>query len=150
MHVGMWGNHLLQENDVADAAMEFASKNLMAGWKPAAALHLEESAENALVEVDYPLLYFGQDFGMRVAAFRASKRDATAAGRENAERVALARRAHAEWGSLPCDSVGHAWTMQVAAGAVKSTAPVKRFFTCRLFSRSDRAVPRPDTTFVRL
>src|SRR5262249_55683684 len=108
MHVGMWDNHLLQENDVVDAAIELASQLLMAGWKPAAALHLEEEAENALIEVDYPLLDFGQGFGMRVAAFRAAKRDAIAAGRENAERVALARRTHPERAPLPCESVGHA------------------------------------------
>src|SRR4051812_23739155 len=121
MHVGMWGNDLLQENEAADAAMEIAKKLFMADWKTAVFLHLEEGAENALVEVDYPLLYFGQGIGMRVAAFRAAKRDTIAPNRENAERVALTRRAHPERGSLPCDSVGHAWTTQISAAALKST-----------------------------
>jgi len=75
MHVGMRQNYLLRKNDAADAAMELASELLVPRWKPASALHLEEQAENALVEVDCALVDFGQGFRMRIAAFGAAKRD---------------------------------------------------------------------------
>jgi len=54
----------VQEDDAAQATIELASQLLMTGWRPAAALHLEEQAENALIEVDYSLVHFGQGFGI--------------------------------------------------------------------------------------
>ena len=49
---------------------------------------------------------------MRVAAFCAAKCEAITASRENAKRLALARRrrAHPERTPLPCELVGHALT----------------------------------------
>src|SRR5262249_42256622 len=44
MHVGMRQNHLLQEDDPADALIEFANKLLVPRWKPALALDLEKQA----------------------------------------------------------------------------------------------------------
>jgi hypothetical protein len=64
MHVGMRQNYLLQEDAAADAAIECASELLVPRGKPASALHLEEQAENALVEVDRALVDFGQDLRM--------------------------------------------------------------------------------------
>jgi hypothetical protein len=64
MHVGVREDHLLQEDDVPEAVIELAGELLVARCKPAAGLHLEEQAEKALVEIDHPLLDFGQGFGM--------------------------------------------------------------------------------------
>jgi hypothetical protein len=80
VHVGMWKDRLLKENNAANATIKIACEFLVASWEPTTALHLKKQAENALVKVDYSLVDVRQHFGMRVAAFGAAERDTIAAG----------------------------------------------------------------------
>src|SRR6185312_10276554 len=94
-------DYLLQKDDLANPFVQLAKEIFVAGRKSALALDLEKQTEDALVEIDHPLLKGGEKFRVRVTAFRAAKVDLGPTRRKNAKGGLLAGWARFERTPLP-------------------------------------------------